>query len=445
MSRTLLNRLNRRTVLRGVGTGLALPLLESMKLPGVLAATTAAPTAPVRMACIFVANGAIMDKWKPTGEGKEYQLSPTLEPLAPFREDMLVLSGLTQNHARANGDGAGDHARNASAYLTGAQPRKTSGADISVGQSIDQAVAERIGYLTRLPSIELGIDRGRKAGSCDSGYSCAYSSNISWKSATTPTFKEVNPRSAFERLFGSPETAADMERRIRNRRSILDFVSEDAKRVRQAVSGADQRKLDEYFESVRDIEARIARASTGPQEIPELNLPEGVPSELAEHIQLMFDILLVAFQTDSTRVATLMIADAGSNRTYPEVDVRDGHHELSHHQNDKEKMDKIARVDHYLIQRFGYFLDKLKSTQEGDSNLLNNSMILYGSAISDANRHTHDDLPIILAGHGGGTIQTGRYVSHPNETPLNNLFLAMADRMGTKLDKFGDSKGVLGI
>lgn len=445
MSRTLLNRLNRRTVLRGVGTGLALPLLESMKLPGVLAATTAAPTAPVRMACIFVANGAIMDKWKPTGEGKDYQLSPTLEPLAPFREDMLVLSGLTQNHARANGDGAGDHARNASAYLTGAQPRKTSGADISVGQSIDQAVAERIGYLTRLPSIELGIDRGRKAGSCDSGYSCAYSSNISWKSATTPTFKEVNPRSAFERLFGSPETAADMERRIRNRRSILDFVSEDAKRVRQAVSGADQRKLDEYFESVRDIEARIARASTVPQEIPELNLPEGVPSELAEHIQLMFDILLVAFQTDSTRVATLMIADAGSNRTYPEVDVRDGHHELSHHQNDKEKMDKIARVDHYLIQRFGYFLDKLKSTQEGDSNLLNNSMILYGSAISDANRHTHDDLPIILAGHGGGTIQTGRYVSHPNETPLNNLFLAMADRMGTKLDKFGDSKGVLGI
>ena len=255
MSRTLLSRLNRRTVLRGIGTGLALPLLESMKIPGLLAATTAAPAAPVRMACIFVANGAIMDKWKPTGEGKDYQLSPTLEPLAPFREDMMVLSGLTQNHARANGDGGGDHARNASAYLTGAQPRKTSGADISVGQSIDQAVAEKIGYQTRLPSIELGIDRGRNAGSCDSGYSCAYSSNISWKSATTPTSKEVNPRSAFERLFGTPETAADMERRMRNRRSILDFVSEDAKRVRQAVSGADQRKLDEYFESVREIEA----------------------------------------------------------------------------------------------------------------------------------------------------------------------------------------------
>jgi hypothetical protein len=445
MSRSILSKLNRRTVLRGVGTGLALPLLESMNLPGVLAASTAAPTAPVRMACIFVANGAIMDQWKPTGEGKDYQLSPTLEPLAPFREDMTVFSGLTQHHARANGDGGGDHARNASAYLTGAQPRKTSGADITVGQSIDQAIAESIGSQTRLPSIELGIDRGRNAGNCDSGYSCAYSSNISWKSATTPSSKEVNPRSAFERLFGNPETAADMERRLRNRRSILDFVSDDAKRVRQAVSGADQRKLDEYFESIREIEARIARASSTPKEIPELNLPEGVPSDLKEHIQLMFDILLVAFQTDSTRVATLMIADAGSNRTYPDVDVRDGHHELSHHQNDKDKMEKIARVDRYLVERFGGFLEKLKSTKEGDSNLLHNSMILYGSAIADANRHSHDDLPIILAGHGGGTIQTGRYVQHANETPLNNLFLSMAERMGTKIDKLGDSKGVLDL
>ena len=445
MSRTILNSLNRRTVLRGVGSGLALPLLESMSHPRLLAASNAAQTAPVRMACIFVANGAIMDKWKPTGEGGDYQLSPTLESLAPYREDMLLFSGLTQHHARANGDGGGDHARNASAYLTGAQPRKTSGADISVGQSIDQAVAQRIGNQTRLPSIELGIDRGRNAGSCDSGYSCAYSSNISWKSATTPSSKEVNPRSAFERLFGNPETAADKERRLRNRRSILDFVSEDANRVQQAVSGADRQKLDEYFSSVRDIEQRIARADNGPREIPELNLPEGVPSEIKEHMQLMFDILLVAFQTDSTRVATLMMADAGSNRTYPEVEVRDGHHELSHHQNDAEKMAKIARVDRYLVERFSYFLEKLKATKEGDSNLLNNSMILYGSAISDGNRHAHDDLPIILAGGGGGTIKTGRYVQHPNETPLNNLFLAMADRMGAKIDSLGDSKGVLDL
>lgn len=222
-------------------------------------------------------------------------------------------------------------------------------------------------------------------------------------------------------------------------------MSDDANRVRQAVSGADQRKLDEYFQSVREIEERIARASSAPKDIPDLTLPEGVPSVLAEHTQLMFDILLVAFQTDSTRIATLMLADAGSNRSYPEIDVREGHHELSHHQDDKDKMEKIARIDRYLVERFSYFLEKLKSTTEGDSNLLHNSMILYGSAISDGNRHSHDDLPIILAGRGGGTIQTGRYVNHPNETPLNNLFLAMADRMGAKLDNHGDSKGVLDL
>jgi hypothetical protein len=397
------------------------------------------------MACLFFANGAIMDKWRPTGEGADYQLSPTLEPLADLKGDLMVLEGLAQHHARANGDGAGDHARNASAYLTGAQPRKTSGADISVGQSIDQAIAEKIGNQTRLPSIELGIDRGRNAGNCDSGYSCAYSSNISWKSATTPSSKEVNPRAAFERLFGSPESAADTERRNRNRKSILDFVSDDARRIQPLLSGADRHKLDEYFSSVRDIEQRVARADKGRKDVPELNLPEGVPQELAEHMNLMFDILTVAFQTDSTRIATLMVADAGSNRTYPEVEVRDGHHELSHHQKDAEKMEKISRIDRYLVERFAYFLNKLKSTKEGESNLLDNSMILYGSAISDGNRHNHDDLPIILAGRGGGTINTGRYVKYQQETPLNNLFLSMAARMGASIDRIGDSSGKLDL
>ena len=414
-------------------------------LPARALASGAAPTAPVRMACLFFANGAIMDKWKPTGEGKDFQLSPTLEPLAAVKDDLLIIGGLAQHHARANGDGAGDHARNASAYLTGAQPKKTSGADITVGQSIDQAVAEKIGRQTRLPSIELGIDRGRNAGSCDSGYSCAYSSNISWKTASTPCSKEVNPRAAFERLFGNPQNAANAERRRRNRKSILDFVSEDASRIQQAVSGADRQKLDEYFSSVRELEQRVGRADNGPKEVPELNLPDGVPPELAAHMNLMFDILVLAFQTDSTRVATLMVADAGSNRTYPEIDVRDGHHEMSHHQNDAHKIEQIAKIDKYLVERFAYFLQKLKSTTEGDSNLLNNSMILYGSAISDGNRHNHDDLPIILAGRGGGTIDSGRYVVHSNETPLNNLFLSMADRMGARLDSLGDSKGMLDL
>ena len=435
------NRLHRRTVLRGSGMGLALPLLEAMSPARVRADQPEKP--PVRMACLFFANGAIMDQWRPTGEGADFELSPTLQPLQDLKQDLLVLEGLTQHHARANGDGPGDHARNASAFLTGAQPRKTSGADISVGQSIDQAIAEKVGMATRLPSIELGIDRGRNAGSCDSGYSCAYSSNISWKSATTPCSKEVNPRSAFERIFGTPEQAADNERRRRNRRSILDFVADDTRRLQPSLSGTDRQKLDEYFTSLRDVEQRLARASTEPISIPELELPPGVPSDLKEHINLMFDILLLAFQTDATRVATMMIADAGSNRTYPEVEVRDGHHHLSHHRNSPETMEKIARIDRYLAERFAYFLTRLRETSEGESNLLSNSMVLYGSAISDGNRHNHDDLPVILAGNGGGSLSTGRYLKAAAETPLNNLFLSMSDRMGASLDQLGDSTGRL--
>jgi hypothetical protein len=431
--------LPRRTLLRGLGAAISLPMLESMA-PAYAAVTTAAP---VRMACLFFANGAIMDKWRPSGEGADFALSPTLQPLENVKNHLLVLEGLTQHHARANGDGPGDHARNASAYLTGAQPRKTSGADISVGQSIDQAVAEKIGSQTRLPSIELGIDRGRNAGSCDSGYSCSYSSNISWKTSTTPCSKESNPRAAFERLFGSPEEAADRERRLRDRRSILDFVGGDLKRIQPSLSGADRQKLDEYFTSLRDVEQRVARADQGPREVPELKLPDGVPAELKEHIRLMFDILALAFQTDSTRVATFMLADAGSNRTYPDVDVRDGHHELSHHQNDQGKMEKISRIDRYLVEQFAGFLTRLSSISEGGSTLLDNSMILYGSAISDGNRHNHDDLPILLAGGGGGSIKSGRYIKYSKETPLNNLFISMAQRMGAQLDSLGDSRGPL--
>ena len=437
--------LQRRTVLRGIGTGLALPLMDIMFPTKAAVAAGAVANAPVRMACLFFANGAIMDKWRPTGEGKNYELSQTLAPLAEMKDDFLVLEGLTQHHARANGDGGGDHARNASAFLTGAQPRKTSGADITVGQSIDQTIAQRIGSQTNLSSIELGIDRGRNAGNCDSGYSCAYSSNISWKTATTPCAKEVNPRAAFERLFGSPQTAADQERRNRNRKSILDFVSSDAKRIEAKLGGADRRKLDEYLSSVRDLELRVARAEKSSKEIPELALPDGVPSELKEHINLMFDILTLAFQTDTTRIATMMLADAGSNRTYPDVDVKDGHHELSHHEKDESKMERISRIDKYLVERFAYFLKTLKSTKEGESNLLDNSMILYGSAISDGNRHNHDDLPIILAGRGGNTIETGRYLKFEKETPLNNLYIAMAERMGAPIEKHGDSKGKLNL
>ncbi len=397
----------------------------------------------MRTAFVFFPNGAIMDAWKCEGEGKDFKLSKTLEPLAEFKNDITVFSGLTQNHGRANGDGGGDHARNAGVFLTGCQPRKTSGANIEVGQSVDQAIASAAGSQTKLPSLEVGVDRSRNAGSCDSGYSCAYSSNISWKTPNAPMAKEINPRLAFERLFGTGEDFKSRAKRDLYRQSILDLVSEDAAKLKNRLGQTDRRKIDEYFSSVRELELRLQKSAVTPAEVPEYDLPEGIPKETQEHIRLMYDVMALAFQTNTTRVATFMLANAGSNRTYPNVGVTDGHHNLSHHRLDKEKMEKITKIDKFLAGEFAYFLGKLKSIKEGSGNLLDNSMILYGSAISDGNRHQHHDLPILLAGRGGGSIQAGRHLAYPNETPLNNLFLAMMHRMGADLKEFGDSKGPL--
>ena len=435
-------RLNRRAVLRGTVAGMALPWLEAMQ-PVVSAATqNPQATATNRAAFVFFPNGAIMDQWKPKGSGTDFELGNTMASLRRHQQDLLITTGLTQHHGRANGDGSGDHARNASSFLTGAQPRKTSGADIEVGISIDQAIAKQIGHQTRLPSLELGVDRGRHAGSCDSGYSCAYSANISWKSANTPTSKEVNPRLAFERLFGKTADAEKTARRNRYRKSILDFVADDASRLDHRLSGYDRRKMDEYFSSVREIEQRIDRAEQMvPAEIPDMNLPEGVPTELSEHIKLMYDIMIMAFQTDSTRIATFMLAGAGSNRSYKEVGVKDGHHELSHHRKDKKKIAQIAKIDRYLFDQFALFLDRMKQVKEGDRNLLDNSMILYGSGISDGMRHAHHDLPVLVAGGGAGTVKSGRVLEFDRETPLNNLFLGMSGRMGADIKELGDSSG----
>lgn len=437
-------QLNRRTVLRGVGTAVALPMLEAM-LPQRCAFAMQAPKAPQRAAFVFFANGVITDQWEPEGSGGPLQLTPTLKPLEKHKSKINLLSGLTQHHARANGDGAGDHARSASAFLTGAQPRKTSGADIKVGQSVDQAIAERIGDQTRLPSIELGVIRGRNAGSCDSGYSCAYSSNISWKTENTPAPKEINPELAFERLFGSKDDAQDSKKRNSRRKSILDLVASDAQSLKKKLGQTDRRKIDEYFNSVREVEQRIARAAQQLIEIPDYEVPDGVPGEFPTHARIMFDIMTLAFQTDCTRVATFMLGNAGSNRSYPEVNVKEGHHTISHHRKDKNKVAKLARIDKFLVQQFAYFLDRMSAVQDGDGTLLDNSMLLYGSAISDGNRHQHHNLPILLAGGGGGTIETGRHLTFKKETPLNNLFLSMADRVGAKIDHIGDSTGLLKI
>jgi hypothetical protein len=422
---------------------MALPLLDAMRPQAACAA--AAAEAPRRLAFVFFPNGAIMPHWKPAELGSRFTLPKTLAPLAKHQQDLLVLSGLAHDKARANGDGAGDHARSCAVFLTGAQPRKTAGADIKVGQSVDQVAAGRIGHLTKLPSIELGTEGGRQAGSCDSGYSCAYSSNISWKSAATPMAKEINPKAVFERLFGSgvEDARARLERDF-YRRSILDFVADDAAQLRERLGVTDRRKLDEYFSSVREIEQRIDRAAQEAQaRVPDLPAPAGVPREFSEHVRLMYDLMAVAFQTDTTRIATFMLANEGSGRAYREVGVKDGHHGLSHHRDDKAKVEQLQKIDQFLIEQFAYFLDRLRTTPDGERTLLDNSLIVYGCAISDGNRHRHDDLPVLLAGHGGGTVRPGRHVKYEGETPMNNLFLSLLERVGAPTDSLGDSTGKL--
>lgn len=436
-------RITRRTVLRGLGTAVALPLLEAM-LPRSLSAV-AAPAAPRRMAFIYVPNGVNMREWTPKTEGENFELSSTLQILAPFKQDLLVLTGLTADKARPNGDGPGDHARAAAAFLTGAQPRKTGGADIKVGVSVDQYAALRVGEQTRLPSLEIGIERGLQAGSCDSGYSCAYSSTISWRGESTPVPKEVDPKQVFERLFSTRPNDPDRAKRNRLRTSVLDSVVQDANGLKNQLGGADQRKLEEYLTSVRDLEVRIERADKMPPVTPPSDAvkPAATPQNLQEHLHLMADLMVLAFRTDVTRICTFMFANEGSNRPYPIVGVSDGHHDLSHHQNDPKKLAKIQEINKFHIQQFAYLIGKLKSIPEGEGTMLDNCMIAYGSGNSDGNRHNHDDLPILLVGKGGGSVKPGRHLRYEKNTPLNNLWLSMLERMGAATDKLGDSTGRL--
>jgi hypothetical protein len=414
----------------------------------VLASTPDKPL-PKRMGFLYVPNGAHMSDWTPKDVGTDFKLPFILEPLEPYREDILILTGLAQDNAHAKGDGGGDHARSLACFLTGTHPKKTDGADIKAGVSVDQVAAGRIGKATRLPSLELGCDRGAQSGNCDTGYSCAYSSNISWRSESTPMPKEVNPRLVFERLFANHkpgEVASSRARRERYRQSILDFVAEDAQQLKSRLGRNDQRKLDEYLTSVRELETRIARAEKGdgPAEPDPSGMarPLGIPPEFQEHIRLMADLMVLAFQGDVTRISTFMLANEGSNKSYAFIDVPEGHHDLSHHGGDAKKQEKIRTINRFHLTQFAYLLGKLKAIKEGDGTLLDNSMIVYGSGISDGDRHNHDDLPIVLAGRCGGSIQPGRHVKYPT-TPLNNLYLSMLDRLESPTDKLGDSTGRL--
>lgn len=441
---TARNLISRRTVLRGLGAAVALPWLEAMgPLTAWATDSTTAKPAPNRMAILYVPNGKNMADWTPKAEGAEFELPAILEPLAPVKDKLLVLTGLTADKARAHGDGGGDHARALAAFLTGSQPRKTDGTDIRAGTSVDQVAAARIGDQTRLASLEIGCEQGSMAGNCDSGYSCVYSSTMSWRSATQPLPKEVNPKLVFERLFGG---GADAQRakRDQERKSVLDFVREDAGDLRTKLGINDQRKLDEYFTAVRDIEQRIERAEKlPPVKTPDIAKPTGAPAKYDEHIRLMADLMVLAFQADVTRVCTFVLANEGSNRPYPFIGVPEGHHDLSHHANDMKKKAKIKEINTFHVKQLAYLLEKLKSIPEGDGTLLDHCMIAYGSGNSDGNAHNHDDLPILVAGGGCGTLKTGRHLKFAKETPLNNLWVSLLDRMSVKVQTLGDSTGSL--
>jgi hypothetical protein len=446
--------LSRRHFLRGLGACVALPVFESLLPAKLLAATasedslaTTATGAPLRTAFVYFPNGAIPAAWWPANEGADFQLSRTLQPLASNRKLVQVIGGLDHLNATAGTDGGGDHARANGTFLTGVRMKK-SATDIHAGISIDQTIARQVGHLTPFPSLELTCDAGRNTGACDSGYSCAYQYNLAWSSPTTPMTPEANPRQVFERLFGagSPgERAENLRRRRQEERSVLDFVLQDAQAMQQRLGGRDRDKLDQYLTGVRELEARIQRAEQrGAVRDPLIATPAGVPADHAQHIQLMYDLLLLAFQTDSTRVATMLLAHDGSNRSFADIGVPEGHHDLSHHDGNPDKIEKITEIDLWYVQQFGKFLDKMAAMKDADGHsLLHNSMIVYGGGNADGNRHTHVNLPILLAGAGGGTVTPGRFVTHGGK-PATNLFLSMADRMGVKnLERFGDSSGRL--
>jgi len=433
-----------------MGTAIALPLLDSMVPAFSRAATTAAPC---RMAMLYVPNGIMMDQWLPAGtEGVQAlpaELPRVSSLLSPYRKDLMMLGGLTQNGGRALGDGPGDHGRAGANYLTCVHPKKTNGRDLQTGISVDQIAARRLEGKTRFASLELGCEEGVQGGSCDNGYSCAYSNSISWRTPSSPMPAEIRPRAVFERLFG---VADPNPRAALYEKSILDLVSADAQRLNHRLGGSDRRKLDEYLFSISDLEKRIASAEESERQHagstvkrPAVGPPQsGIPAEFSEHAKVMMDLLTLAFQTDSTRVATVLLALEQSPRAYPEIGIPEAHHGLTHHQGDKEKIEKVTQINCFHVKQLVYLLEKLRSTPDGDGTLLDHSMITYGSGLSDGNAHDHANLPMVLAGRGCGTLKPGRFVKYPKETPMANLYVALLDRLGVPVESLGDSNGKLG-
>ncbi len=445
---------SRRAFLRGVGASIALPAMASLRTPGLLAAEAAASRlavtasgAPLRTAFLFFPNGSIPKAWWPEQTGADYTLSETLKPLEAVREKFQVLKGLDNVAAEAGRDGGGDHARGNGTFLTSVRINKSS-TDIRAGVSIDQVIANKIGHLTRFPSLELASDPRRQSTGCDSGYSCAYQYNISWKSETTPMATEHNPRQVFERIFGEGSPGKRIEhlkRRRDEQRSILDYVLEDARSMQRRIAMADQRKLDEYLTGVRALEEQIQRAeSLGDPRDPGIETPLGVPQGHEDYVNVMFELMALAFQTDSTRVISLMLGHDGDNRSYDFLGISEGHHDLTHHQDDEDRIAKVQRIDQWYATQFGKLVKRLDEMEDTDGNsVLHNSMIVFGSGNADGNKHTHTDLPILMAGSAGASVQTGRCVDFKG-VPLANLYVKMAQTLGIEdVRQFGDSTGGL--
>jgi hypothetical protein len=435
--------LDRRTFLRGAGAVLALPLLDSM-IPA-MAGTPAKPI--VRLGFAYVPNGIIQKDWVPKAADSSFELMATMKPLEPFRDKLVVLSNLAQINGRALGDGAGDHARAGATWLTGVHPKKTEGADIHAGISADQIAARALGATTQFGSLEIGLEEPYLAGGCDSGYSCAYTNTISWRGPTTPNPVEISPRAVFERLFGDGESTdtASRLKRMKEERSILDFVRGDVARLQPGLGARDKNKLDEYLDSIRDIERRIQRAEeqSATVQLPLMERPAGIPETFGEHARLMSDLMVMAFQTDITRVITFMMAREGSNRSYREIGVPDGHHSITHHQNDPEKIANVQKIDEYHVTALAYLVGRLQATPDGDGTLLDHTLLLYGSSIRDGNIHDHHDLPLLLIGGESAGVRGGRHLVSKPETPMNNLLLTMLDKAGVPGETLGDATGTL--
>ena len=441
----------RRTFLRGVGATFALPLLDGM-VPAFASELDTAAKPASRFSVVYVPNGMVMDKWTPKTTGADFETTPIMEPLARFRDQTTVLSGLVHKHGfPLPGEGGGDHARGTGSFLTGVHPKKTEGPDIQAGISVDQIAAQELGKVTQVPSLELAIENSAElVGETDAGYSGAYINTLCWRTPTTALPMECQPRAVFERLFGDSDSTDPKARlaRIREDRSLLDSVVEEVQPMMRNLAPGDRNKLAEYLDAVRGIEQRIQLAEEqSARELPVMERPVGIPPTYEEHVKLMFDLQTLAFQTDMTRVITFMMAREKSTRAYREIGISEPHHPLSHHKNQQDMRDRLAVIQNYHVKLFSYFLDKLQSTPDGNGSLLDHTVILYGSSLSNSNDHLHDNLPILLVGGRSGRHEGGRHLLYPkeNEVPVSNLLVTMLDKVGIAVDEFGDATGKLDL